>query len=48
MTYTTPKITELGSVRDFTLALSGFNKIGQGSDIHSALTGLVGSIVPAK
>lgn len=46
MTYTKPTITDLGSVRDLTLAGS-INKVGDKSDFYSKNTPLVGSIVPA-
>jgi hypothetical protein len=47
MDYTPPKVTELGSVRDLTLA-DGFNKIGFSQDVYSANTPLLGSIVDAR
>ncbi len=48
MSYDEPTITELGSVRDFTLEGAGFgNKVGRQSDIYSKSVPLVGSIIPS-
>jgi hypothetical protein len=46
MTYTPPTVTDLGSVRELTLA---DNKVGGSPDMFSAITGgaVVGSLVPA-
>ncbi len=49
MTYSAPKISELGSVRDFTLAAASFNKVGISTDFASqTIPSLVGSLVPAQ
>lgn len=42
MQYSKPTVTELGSVREITLA---FNKIGKDSDVYSPTTPLIGSLV---
>ncbi len=49
MTYNAPKITELGSVRDFTLAAAALNKVGLKADKFTAVSEgtIVGSFVPA-
>ena len=45
MTYTPPAVTDLGSVRELTLAN---NKVGSSPDVFTAITGgaVVGSLVP--
>ncbi len=51
MTYSAPKITPLGSVRDFTLAVPALNnKVGLSADAFTAATQgtIVGSIVPPQ
>ena len=47
MEYTPPKVTELGTVRDLTLADS-FNKIGFSHDVYSSTIPLLGSIVEPR
>jgi hypothetical protein len=46
MKYEAPTVTELGSLRELTLAQ---NKVGLNTDMYTAVTGgnLVGSLVPA-
>jgi hypothetical protein len=47
MTYTPPTVTDLGSVRELTLAN---NKVGGSPDVFTAITGgaVVGSIIPVN
>ena len=45
-TYEAPQIESIGDVADLTK--QGNNKIGQGTDMFTSLTGLIGSIVPAQ
>jgi len=47
MDYTAPTVTELGSLRELTLA-GPSNKVGTSSDIYSNVVPLVGSIVDAR